>query len=1158
MKICKLYIQNLNSLKGEFTIDFESSPLKDCGLFAITGPTGAGKSTILDAITLALYGESPRLGSVSKSTVEHSGALLSHGAKEAISEVEFLVNEKRYRARWSIERNRNENLNDYNHFIYELPEGKQINQKKREAAGIVAALSGLKYEQFTKVILLAQGNFARLLEAKRAERYELMEEITGNSLYRKLGLAAFEKKKKLESQLQELEARKGGVILLEEEELQHILLKLKETQAKQQILTGEIAAKESAILLQESIDSLEIEIKNLKGKEAELQMEQESLALGRILIAQWEKAQPLIREYDSIQREQTIIQEELQEQEVLSLRENSLREATTLHNNKMSELLGIDREQGGFREKVSSRLLQIEELQINMQHLEQQFTVCTDAFKKGENALKTLQVEKQLSESQLAEKRKAHQESQLLLQTNAYLEKVIPELSNWKFLFQQLKGQKEILFKELQDLGYASGQSIDLFLQELIEKNVGEISRLQKVVGGNTLEQIIAQKEKLQSAAATLPIMQELGQDISTLTTSNISIESELKTLEQLRSDFLAKQKLFEQLILEREGELKVLQQKREALIDINKLEEVRNSLKPEQPCPVCGSTHHPGIHDYLNTLSDASLLYSKAEQALKSLQLESGEIARNHAATQAQIQSLQTRLINSQEQLKQKINKFIEIRLESFSHLEPIDLAGIQSEQQLSQQQFQEILELEQSIQKLNASLFHQEGLVQKQTRYIELESSQLQLQQTIQEFFPESIPLRISELLDKLNQKISVFLENKNIYENLVKEIAILESVLIEKERALSIQVISVNDLKQSLEQAEAQWHQAADALKEFPAILNPRSMQEEWLKQGSETEATLKQLNLQLSKLTDSIRKRKILLEEWEQKLSSSIVQSGFVDTAAFVDILSRQAEIQRNIQHIQEIDQKARDLQQLLVEKNERIQTIRPQDYIPIQVEIYQAELSALKVHRDEILHESGRMTEIISQEDKNRKSLARLQKEIDQFKQDIRPWLDLNALIGDSTGEKFNNFAQQLTLQRLLNQANANLNQMHSRYELSLPQNNEDFDSLYIIDKYLGNTRRAAGKTLSGGEKFITSLALALGLSDITAGKIEIQNLFIDEGFGSLDPESLNQVLGVLEDLQQQRNKTIGIISHVHELKERISVQIQVEPVGGGWSALQCV
>jgi exonuclease SbcC len=170
-----------------------------------------------------------------------------------------------------------------------------------------------------------------------------------------------------------------------------------------------------------------------------------------------------------------------------------------------------------------------------------------------------------------------------------------------------------------------------------------------------------------------------------------------------------------------------------------------------------------------------------------------------------------------------------------------------------------------------------------------------------------------------------------------------------------------------------------------------------------------------------------------------------------------------------------------------------------------------------------------------------------------------PWYELSELIdADSQGKNFNEFAQLLTLKVLLMQANANMMQMQDRYRLDIADEslNESPDSLYVIDGFMGNTRRAADKTLSGGEKFMASLALALGLSDLSAGKIQLSNLFIDEGFGSLDPDTLDKAIGILESLQQERSRSIGIISHVSELKERIQVQIQILPGPNGHSKIQ--
>ena len=161
---------------------------------------------------------------------------------------------------------------------------------------------------------------------------------------------------------------------------------------------------------------------------------------------------------------------------------------------------------------------------------------------------------------------------------------------------------------------------------------------------------------------------------------------------------------------------------------------------------------------------------------------------------------------------------------------------------------------------------------------------------------------------------------------------------------------------------------------------------------------------------------------------------------------------------------------------------------------------------------------------------------------------------LNKLIGDSQGDRFNKFVQDLTLIQLLKLANKHLLELAPRYLLSEPNKNEN-ESLTVIDKDMGNQRRSV-KTLSGGESFLISLALALALSDLASNNVKINSLFIDEGFGMLDPESLDQTLDTLERLQEHSQKRIGIISHIDALKERITTQIKIHQNGSGLSTLK--
>ena len=193
MKILKIEFQNINSLKGSHKIDFTDAPFTSSSLFAITGPTGSGKSTILDVISLALFNHVPRLGKITKNEILSKGAILTRNQKEAMAAVTFQCKNGVFRSQWSISTNRNDNLRDYEMEILEEASGKILDVKKSDIPGKNEELIGLNYNQFIKSVLLAQGEFAQFLKAKKEERGELLEKITGTGIYRKLGIKAFEK-----------------------------------------------------------------------------------------------------------------------------------------------------------------------------------------------------------------------------------------------------------------------------------------------------------------------------------------------------------------------------------------------------------------------------------------------------------------------------------------------------------------------------------------------------------------------------------------------------------------------------------------------------------------------------------------------------------------------------------------------------------------------------------------------------------------------------------------------------------------------------------------------------------------------------------------------------------------------------------------------------
>ena len=216
---------------------------------------------------------------------------------------------------------------------------------------------------------------------------------------------------------------------------------------------------------------------------------------------------------------------------------------------------------------------------------------------------------------------------------------------------------------------------------------------------------------------------------------------------------------------------------------------------------------------------------------------------------------------------------------------------------------------------------------------------------------------------------------------------------------------------------------------------------------------------------------------------------------------------------------------------------------------------QEKLSELNQQKSAILESKGRILQQLQNNEVAKQHQESLMAELNQLKARSELLTSLNSLIGDANGDTFNKIVQRITLRQLLALANARMDKLMPRYQLLMTESaDKKEDSIWVVDLFMGSETRSIN-SVSGGERFVISLALALALSDLASQNVRIDSLFIDEGFGSLSPDELNNAIQMLEKMQLEGNKMLGIISHVESLKERITTQLQIEKTAAGESSL---
>jgi len=582
MKILRLRFKNIHSLKGEHLIDFTQKPLVDAGLFAITGATGAGKSTILDVITLALFNKIPRFStkgteSVSKNEIEKSGSIITHFTNEAYAEIEYVCHDIAYRSKWSISTARTGNLRDYEMELATINDQKILPLKKSEVPSENERILGLNYEQFIRSILLSQGDFARFLKSDDKDRAKLLENITGSQIYRAIGAKAFARNKSIEDELKILRLRASEILLISDEELQEKQGELKANEhlvvtIKQQAATlAEMVIKvDRKLILQKSIDDVSTQILLLKDKIKEFEPDRNRLAKHRNL--------------DVVRNALTL------------WKDAKLR----LENLKISHL-ATTQEVVQKQKELTNALKMMSEFtktEVNAENFMTQMKAFEIKIIGLDNELKNLETKGKDSKARF----------QAIIDKNPY-----PRL-----IALQTEHSTEVKYQKVRDILVELKQKTSKYLESDFE-----LEELLK-----SIQTSILQKTSLLSDL----------QAMEALIAENLEID---KYLMQIDAESIQCQQVYSgwnTRLEQAKKELELANEKKLNWLRMASLEEHRANLVEHEPCPLCGAKEHPYVHhlpvqignaefEVFNLTSEINDLEKNCNRNLQRISTLSGEM---------------------------------------------------------------------------------------------------------------------------------------------------------------------------------------------------------------------------------------------------------------------------------------------------------------------------------------------------------------------------------------------------------------------------------------------------------------------------------------------------------------------------------------------------
>ncbi len=1210
MKILQVRFLNLNSLAGEWTIDFTRAEYTANGIFAITGPTGSGKTTLLDAVCLALYGRTPRLERISESTNE----IMSRHTGVCFAEIDFETRKGRFRCHWSQRRAREKStgkLQQPRHEIVDGLTGKVLENKIKDVAREVEAACGMDFDQFTRSVLLAQGGFAAFLQATTDERAPILEQITGTEIYSSISQKVHQRRNAEQQKLAVMEAEIGAVTLLSEEEERVIRDDLSEKTSRSEAIRKELETARISLSWLTGLAALTGEIESLQLQADHIRRSQREAEPDRIRLAKAKAASFLHGMYLQLSALRHTRKKEAEE------RETTLQGLANLMQCKEKTLQGRVRTQTLVTAARSA--------------LQTETAICRQARELDVKLREAGETQKNIEKEydDLAGQTLAHEK--ILHAHDTDIDKINQELTSIRDYLRHNQADAGLLedLAALLDLGKGAKRlaaKVKSLLEELGNRQTAARKARQETADAQMSHDSGAQghascllrldtvrkeltgllegrdpaelREEQEALAERCHLLERIGRiakqiavqkaELAELDKRRQAASAGLVEIDRRYRD-LSERIALQQQVVEKQAQVVLLAGR------IRGFEEERGRLADGSPCPLCGAVEHPYCTGSPVTNDDAELELQRLRHILQHLQDDAADLKAEAAAAGATADQAE----KSREKILIRLTKDDQEHAELLACLPglPDDIAAElvrwNTVRQQGRQRLKEIdtrlhqvesikNEAERQKDTMNARFqelqkaVHAEAAVSEDCIRLREQSDQAQndLQKSLEDaalrLNPYGIESVNADSLDAALAALSLrqhrWKQHRERERQIVSE---LQGLQIERERAKTMaeklaaerektatrlllakgRSTTVAKTRYDLYQdkdPDIEEKQAADILEkaEFAVAAVDREIhrlekdQAILVERRGSLDRSLIELSGQLGRQEDVFLqniKDKGFADETEF-LAADLSEERMAEMTAFLEGLGKkEAEVLTLLQSKR---------QSLSLESEKQLTELSAPD-IKTLLEEKSAGLHTLQ---QAIGRLQGRLLDNDAQREKQHVRLAIRQ----QQQQEYRRWQALHELIGSSDGKKFRNFAQGVTFEIMIGHANHNLEKMTDRY--ILVRDTAQPLELNVIDTYQAGEIRST-KNLSGGESFIVSLALALGLAGMAGATVRVDSLFLDEGFGTLDEDALEIALETLACLQQE-GKIIGIISHVPVLQDRIATRIQVIPGPSGVSRLQ--